>query len=393
MRCGAAGVALMTRPAIEAIVRARHLVEQIAALRYLDALYGDRPEVPFALADPTEPRFRVLRALPGMGTRARGDPLAQIWLRDHRRCILFHTLVRSSAWMNGTAASLSVAELARLSGLSVQSVQLALRDARLVGDLVSVRAEHDRRRLEFAPSPELRTLADARRRHYVDVACQLTGRPDPTPRLSAEGVRAWRRLYAEICVNKTGRSAARGRRLTLAGRALLVWDLVADGPQPTTRFMPRQQERAQVSRQTIPNHLAWLRAEGWLCPGEPLTPTPLARERFSLMLGVFEACAQRVLDLLDLLAEQPGVAACILLPPGGATCPRSWVRCRRTVSSASLPSPATPGRREAGLALCAVPDCPLLPPAGHAAGAAGARRAGVLVGARGIEPLTPTVSR
>lgn len=364
VRCGAARVARMTRPATEAIVRARSLVEQIAALRYLDALYGDCPNVPVTPADPTEPRFRVLRALPGMGTRARGDPLAQIWLRDHRRCILFHTLVRSSAWMNGTAASLSVAELARLSGLSVQSVQLALRDARLAGDLVSVRAEHDRRRLEFEPSPALRALADARRRHYVNVACQLTGRPNPTPRLSAEAVRAWRRLYAEMCVNKTGCSAARGRRLTLAGRALLVWDLVADGPQPATRFVPRQQERAQVSRQTIPNHLAWLRAEGWLCPGEPLTPTPLARERFSLMLGVFEACAQRLLDLLELLAEQPDAAACILLPPGGATCPRSWLRCRCTVSSASPPPLAMPGHREAAIAFCAAPDCPLLPRAG-----------------------------
>lgn len=358
----------MPRPAIEAIVRARHLVEQIAALRYLDALYGDRPEVPFAPADPTEPRFRILRALPGMGTRARGDPLTHIWLRDHRRCILFHTLLRSSAWMNGTAASLSVAELARLSGLSVQSVQLALRDARLAGDLVSVRAEQDRRRLEVEPSPALRALADARRRNYLNVACQLTGRPDPTPRLSAEAAHAWRRLYAEMCVNKTGRSAARGRRLTVANRALLVWDLVADGPQPATRFVPRQQERAQVSRQTILNHLAWLHAEGWLSPGEPLTPTPFARERFSLMLGVFEACAQRVLDLLDLLALQPGVAACILLPPRAATCPRSWLRCRCTVSSASPPPLATPVRREAGLALCAAPDCPLLPQAGHAVG-------------------------
>lgn len=348
-------------------VRARDLVEQIAALRFLDGLYGDRPDVPFTPADASEVRFRALRALPAMGARAKGDPLVHIWLRDHRRCILFHTLIRSSAWLNGTAASLSVAELARLSGLSVQSVQLALRDARLAGDFVSMRAEDDRRRLVLEPSPALRALADARRRNYVTVACQLTGRPDPTPRLSDAAGHAWRRLHAELCVNKTGRSAARGQRLTLANRALLLWDLVTDGPQPATLFVPRQQERAQVSRQTILNHLAWLRAEGWLCPGEPLTPTPLARERFSIMLGVFEACAQRVLDLLELLAERPSVAACILLPPRGTTCPPSWLRCRCAVSPTRQAPLATPGRRPVRLAFCAVPDCPLLPQSGDAA--------------------------
>lgn len=357
----------MARPANAAFVWARRLVEQISALRFLDALYGDRPDVPFTPADLAEPRFRVLRALPGMGARARGDLLTHIWLRDHRRCILFHTLVRSSAWMNGTAASLSVAELARLSGLSLQSVQLALRDARLAGELVSVRAEQDRRRLEFEPSPALCALADARRRAYVSVACQLTGRPDPTPRLGAEAVHGWRRLYAEVCVNKTSLAGSRGRRLTLANRVLLLWDLVFDGPQPTTRFVPRQQERAQVSRQTILNHLAWLRAEGWLKPGEPLTPTPLAHERFSMMLGVFEACAQRVLDLLELIAEQPDVAGCILPPPGGAAFPRAWLRCRCTVSSVNLLPFGAAGRRQPRHAFCAAPDCPLLRLIGDAA--------------------------
>lgn len=345
-------------------VRARSLVEQVSALRFLDALYGDRPDVPFTPADPAEPRFRILRALPGMGARTRGDPLAQIWLRNHRRCILFHALIRSSAWLNGTAASLSVAELARLSGLSVQSVQLALRDARLAGDLVALRAEDDRRRLVFEPSPALRALADARRRNYVAIACQLTGRPDPTPRLTEAAEHAWRRLHAEFCVNKTGRSAARGRRLTVASRALLLWDLVMDGPQPAPLFVPRQQERAQVSRQTILNHLAWLRAEGWLAPGEPLTPTALARERFGMMLGVFEACAQRVLDLLELLAEQPGVAACILLPPTATSCPRTWPRCRCAVSDARPAVPTPLARRPVRLSFCAAPDCPLLPAQG-----------------------------
>lgn len=263
--------------------------------------------------------------------------------------------------MSGTAASLSVAELAGLSGLSVQSVQLALRDARLAGDFVSARAPDDRRRLVFEPSPPLRALADVRRRNFVMVACQLTGRPDPTPRLTEQAEHAWRRFYAEMCVNKTGRSAARGRRLALAGRALLLWDLVVDGPQTATLFVPRQQERAQVSRQTILNHLAWLRAEGWLAPGEPLTPTALARERFGMMLGVFEACAQRVLDLLELLAEQPSVAACIQAPPAGTICPRSWPRCRCTVSAAHQAPPAAPARRPVARVFCARQDCPLLP--------------------------------
>lgn len=352
----------MNGAALAEVLRARDLVEQIASLRFLDALYGDRPDVPVTPADPAEPRFRMLRALPGLGARAKGDPLTQIWLRDHRRCILFHTLVRSSAWMNGTAASLSVAELARLAGLSVQSVQLALRDARLAGDFVSARAEEDRRRLVLEPSPALRALADARRRNYVTVACQLTGRPDPTPRLTGQAEHAWRRLYAEMCVNKTGRSAARGRRLAVASRALLLWDLVVDGPQPATLFMRRQQERVRVSRQTILNHLAWLRVEGWLGPGEPLTPTALARERFSAMLGVFEACAHRVLDLLELLAERPQVAACILPPPRGAPCPYAWSRCRCSVSPGHPPQLAPRARRDRGPAFCAAEECPLLPP-------------------------------
>jgi hypothetical protein len=56
----------------------------------------------------------------------------------------------------------------------------------------------------FEPSPALRALADTRRRNYVTVACELTGRPDPTAGLSDEAEHAWRRLSAELRVNKTG---------------------------------------------------------------------------------------------------------------------------------------------------------------------------------------------
>lgn len=90
----------------------------------------------------------------------------------------------------------------------------------------------------------------------------MTAHPHPALTIE-EAEHAWRQFHAEMCVNTTGRSAARGRRLALASRALLLWDLVMDGPQPATLFVLRQQERARVSRQTILNHLAWLRAEGW----------------------------------------------------------------------------------------------------------------------------------
>lgn len=349
----------MTAAGIGAIQRTRDLVAQVRALRFLDALYGDTPAAPFAPADPGDPRYRMLRGLPGMGARPRGGQSTQIWLRDHRRCILFHTLIRSSAWVNGAPISLTVAELARLSGLSVQSILLALRDARATGEFTSVRAEADRRRLVLEPSAALRALADARRNAYARVASELTGRADPTPRLTPAAEQAWRRLYAELCVNKVGGAAARGSRLSLAARALLLWDLVTDGPQLLRLFIPVQQERRQASRQTILNHLAWLRAHGWLEPGDPLVPTALARARFSAMLGVFEACAHRVLDLLELLAEAPAVAGCVSLPPDDAISPRLWVRCRITAGVAA--TGRSGANRCAPPALCDVRGCPLQP--------------------------------
>lgn len=51
----------------------RGLVEEIAALRFLDALCGDTPTIAFRPADPADPRFRLLRDLPGMGARPRAD--------------------------------------------------------------------------------------------------------------------------------------------------------------------------------------------------------------------------------------------------------------------------------------------------------------------------------
>lgn len=382
----------MTPIRVDALLRLRDLLAQIRALRHLDALCGDPPAVPFSAADPADPRFRPLRALPGMGTRPVGDRLARIWLRDHRRCILFHALLRSSAWMNGTACSLTVAELARLSGLSVQSVLLALRDARLAGDFIADRAAEDRRRLALEPAPALRALAEARRRAYLAAACALTGRPDPTSQLTAEAAHAWRRLYAELCVNKVGGAEPRRARLATAARALLLWDLVVEGPQPLRLFVPAQRQRRQASRQTIMNHLAWLRARGWLEPGDPLVPTALARARFGAMLGVFETGAQRVLDLLELLAAEPALAACVALPAEDAVSPRPWLRCR---IGAVLPH-----RR--GVRWCPAPHCPLArtppDPAEGGQGAGGGRLPRPLppagmVGTRGIAPLPPAASR
>lgn len=335
----------------------RGLVEEIAALRFLDALCGDTPTIAFRPADPADPRFRLLRDLPGMGARPRADRLARLWLRDHRRCILFHAIIRSSAWLNDRPISLTVAELARLSALSAQSVMLILAEARNAGEIVTARAEPDRRRLLIEPGAALRALADQRRHAHTGLAAELTGRADPSPRLTGEAEHAWRRLHAELSVNKLGPGVDRGRRLAVARRALLLWDLVTEGPQRTRDFLPRQQIRSRASRQTICNHLAWLRAEGWLAAGEPLTATPFAHRRFAAMLGTFEACAQRVLDLLDLLAERPRDAACIVLPPRLTACPASWLRCRWRVHEDLAGLIAAVGK--AGERGCAAAECPL----------------------------------
>lgn len=297
-------------------------------VHHLDRLAVGEAEETGAGLDPRDNRLRHFEGCVCLGAMPPRQQLARIWFKDQRWVLLFNALIRSSSWIAERPVPLRVAELAHLSGLSGQSVLLALRQAREAGDFVSARADADRRRLVMEPSEQIRSLALWQRDTFLVAITSLTGRADPTRRLPPEAERAWSRLFFEASFTAVGWSCRRAASLSTVDRALLLWDLIKGGPQGSAQFVGRQVALGRASRQTIRNHLAWLREGGWLAPGKLLVPSDMARRRFATMLDAFERRAHLMLDLLEALAADPGISPCLRARAGLEGWPEGWEPCR-----------------------------------------------------------------
>ncbi len=340
------------------VLQVRALVQDIFAHRYTDCLMGESPAIAFSPVALDRPEVRALRDSACMGALPRRDRLCAVWYRDQRWFLLLQALLRNSAWVNGTALPLSVAELATLSGMSGQAVLLALRQARDGGDFTSDRAMSDRRRLLMEPSAAVRDLAEWRRYEFTRAAATYAGREDPSPRLTPDAAVAWRRLFIESTFTLASMGPNRAAQFGVSMRAFLLWDMLLDGPQRTVDFVPRHAARLRTSNQTIRNRLAWLRQHGWLEQQELLVATPMAAERFSAMVGVFDGRVRRVLDLLEMLAEHPWLAECLKPGPHDAR-GAQWEMCRYQVEAQE--GTATPAAPDRSGAWCRQ-ACALLPP-------------------------------
>ncbi len=291
----------------------RGLVRAASSLRYLDCLNGWLPDQPIPQVDLREPRVRAVRDHPRYRFMLRTDPLGRFWFRDWRHFVLFHALLRDTAWANGTARPLSVDVLARLSGLTPQTVGLVLKQARESGDFVLRSAAHDRRRLIAEPSRAVQELANWRRDAHTALLAAYVGRADPTPRLPPAARLAWRRFYIEQTFTMSADVGARPGHMLRRSFLFILWDLLLDGPQAPATYIPDAARRLLVSTQTIRNEISWLRQHGWIEPEETLVATPMAGQRFAAMMGTVHLRAHLELDLLEMLVARPALAG-VLLP-------------------------------------------------------------------------------
>jgi DNA-binding MarR family transcriptional regulator len=287
--------------------RLRRCAARVRDSAWLKALTGVVPEgidTPFDLSDP---RLRWLHDHPRWRHMLQPTPFARFWLREVSSLAILCALALRSAQLNGIALPVTLAELVRLSGLAVATVHEMLEAAAARGDIVKRRSGADARFLVVDVSEGILAELEARNRQYFALIARFTGRPDPAPRLAPAAWRALSRLLLEAARNSAtgpnGPASGGGRRTFL----YLMSELFVAGPQPSRSLATTAAAWLGVTPATVRNVLARARRDGWLEPGAPLVPTPMARERFGFMLATLEARWIALLEAGEILARDPSL--------------------------------------------------------------------------------------
>ncbi len=282
-------------------------VVRAVSLQYLDCLGG--VVFPVAPISATEPRIRDLRRKETFNLMLRRDRLGRFWFRSRRHFVLLHAILARTADCAGERLPFDLQEAARQSGLSEFTIGAMLKQARETGDLVIQPAPQDRRRLLIEVSPALNEYAEQHRLGFYDAAAALHGRANAQPRLTPAADAAARRLNNLLVLTMTRDPPHLERRFSTPGFSQVMWALVDEGPQRLAGFIGPAAKQVGVTEQTIRNIVAWLRSSGWLEAGDPLTVTAMGRERLSRFFGAMAARWQAMLDILDMMAEMPELAA------------------------------------------------------------------------------------
>jgi hypothetical protein len=289
-------------------------IAKVLAMHWLGCLDGQVPRGVTAPLDLGEARVRRLCEHPRFRTGFNRDRTSRFWHREWAFVALRCALMLRSAHLNGTTQPASLAELARLTGLSTYTVRTAIERAATTGDLVKGRSTEDARRLVVEPAPHLVTESLRLQADFFDMAAAFMGRRSPLPHLSPDARRQVSRLLWQMALTMGGPAGEPPGRFARRTFFYLMLDLLLDGPQAPAGYIAAQAVRLQVTTATLRNVLARARADGWLEPGPPLAASGVARQRFGLAFAVLELRWGALFDALEAVVRDPDLAPHLQAP-------------------------------------------------------------------------------
>jgi hypothetical protein len=286
----------------------RRLVGRILRLHWAacagGAVLPDGPQP----ADLGSAPLRRLMADPRIRYMAGRDRHARFWLREQAYVLLLTAIALRSSWLNGAPLPVAPRDLPALSGLSGRMVRNTLQRAIATGDLIRLKPPAGTRALLLDLAPGVVAAIEARNAGYLSAVAEAVGRP--VPALPAAAKPAFERLRCRMLLTSYGPPGTPPDPLFLRRSfAYLVLDALLQGPQPRAAVVAAAAGRTGVSAMTIRNTLARAARTGWIAPGDSIAATPMARERVGRMASAMIERWSLALDVMALLARDPGLGA------------------------------------------------------------------------------------
>jgi hypothetical protein len=285
------------------------LVDRILRLNWAACAEGAiLPDAPVP-ADIASPAVRHLLADPRIRYMAGRDRHSRFWLREHAYVSLLTTIGLHSSWLCGAPQPVTTAVLTQHCGLSDRMVRMTLQRATATGDLLRL-APPGGRALLLDLSPGLVAAIERRNADLLAVMAEVLGRAVPAP--PAAAMPALQRLLCRMLLTAFGPPGTAPIPIFLRRSfTYLVLDVLLEGPRPLAVAVAEEATRIGVTAMTVRNTIARARRLGWLTPGRMVEATPLAEVRVGRMAAGLMLRWGLVLDVMEMLAERPALAAAI----------------------------------------------------------------------------------
>ncbi len=293
----------------ERIIAVRRLVQRALALRPMNCLAGQWPPGMAVTMLHTDDRFRRYRSEPVVNRHIATDRISTFWCRDHVRGCLLREIMLQSLAEDAALRLIRVPELAHRTGLSVGAVQYTIKLSIETGDFIKVRSSYDKRTNVLIPSAELYAYFIQDIRDNLRGFSDFCGRPRLDPDILAKvGGSSYARLMIRSMSMLQDGLSENAAALARRNFFYLMWDLLLEPELGGRGCVATMARRLQISAPTVAKVVEQGREHGWFEPGEYLVPSALARQRYAMMLSVFEARCNLLLDALDAVLAEPGLA-------------------------------------------------------------------------------------